>query len=317
MSVAASPADYRCLVMLGSVTSSFRHLRQLGKQLSDSPFTCGAQVRGWARFARWQTVDRVLRRQRDAAFVNDLVIEVRHGRAAATGVLYLGLPEVESMTFFAHALRPGDTLLDIGANIGTYSVLAAGVTGCRVVAMEPVPDTYALLVSNLRRNSLLSLAEPMNVAASDRAGTVRMTHGEDSTNHVLGAAEAGGIEVPTARLDDLVTVNGPAFMKLDVEGHEQHVLAGATRLLADPRLQAIAMEFEGCGAKFGVDEAALYRSVLDRGFESCAYDPQLRRLSQCMGGPSRRGNTIFVRDRAAMQQRLEDAAPIRVFGKSL
>lgn len=303
--------------MLESVRSSFRHLRQLGKQLGDSPFTRGAKARGWARFARWQTIDRALGRQRDAAFANDLVIEVRHGRAAATGVLYLGLPEVESMTFFAHVLRPGDTLLDVGANIGTYSVLAAGVAGCRVVSMEPVPGTYALLVSNLRRNSLLSLVQPMNVAASDRAGTVRMTHGEDSTNHVLAATEAGGIEVPTARLDDLVTIDGPAFMKLDVEGHEQHVLAGATRLLRDPRLQAIAMEFEGCGAQFGVDEAALYRSVLDHGFESCAYDPESRRLTPCAGGPGRHGNTIFVRDRAAMQQRLQDAAPIRVFGTSL
>jgi FkbM family methyltransferase len=300
-----------------SVRSPFRHLRQLGRQLADSPFTRHAKLRGWARFVRWQTVDRALGRQRDAAFVNDLVIEVCHGRAAATGVLYLGLPEVESMSFFAHALRSGDTMLDIGANIGTYSVLAAGVAGCRVLAMEPVPDTYALLVSNLRRNSLLSLAEPMNVAASDRAGTVRMTHGEDSTNHVLGAAEAGGIEVRTARLDELVAINGPTFMKLDVEGHEQHVLAGASRLLADPRLEAIAMEFEGCGAHFGVDEAALYRSVLDHGFESCAYDPESRRLTPCTGGPGRHGNTIFVRDRAAMQRRLETAAPIRVFGTSL
>jgi FkbM family methyltransferase len=293
------------------------HIGHLRREISTNPFTRGKPLSAWSRFIRWQTIDRALGGERDAPFVNDLVIQVRHGRAAATGVLYLGLPEVESMAFFAHALRPGDTFLDVGANIGTYSVLAAGVAGCRVMAMEPVPETYALLVGNLRRNSLLGSAETLNVAASDRAGTVRMTSAEDSTNHVLGAEERGGIEVRTATLDELVNVDGPVFMKIDVEGHEAQALAGASRLMGDARLEAIAMEFAGCGTQFGVDERALYRSVVDRGFESCSYDPETRRLAPCAGGPDRPGNTIFVRDRAAVQRRLKDAPPIRVFGTSL
>ena len=293
-----------------------RVARNLHRQFSESPLTRHNTAGAWGRFIRWQTLDRLQGSVRLAPFANDLVIRLQHGRAAATGVLYLGLPEVESMTFFAHALRPSDLFVDVGANIGTYSVLAAGVAGCHVVAIEPVPGTHRLLVENIRCNQLSELVQALNIAASDKAGSVRMTGNLDSTNHVLSGKDAAGIEVPTATLDTLVQAEGPIFVKMDVEGHEQSALRGAERLLSDSRLSALVMEF-GCGAHFGVDEAALYRSVLDHGFESCAYDPESRRLTPCTGGPGRHGNTIFVRDRAAMQRRLETAAPIRVFGTSL
>jgi Met-10+ like-protein len=72
----------------------------------------------------------------------------------ATGNIYCGLHEFAEMAFTLHLLRPGDLFADIGANVGSYTVLAAGVCGARVVAVEPGPAAGAALAKNIALNRL-------------------------------------------------------------------------------------------------------------------------------------------------------------------
>ena len=297
-------------------TLPFRVVTSLRSQFAENTVTRDHQVAAWARFVRWQTIDRLRRRPKVVPFANDLALWAHHGAAGSTGVVYFGLPELESMAFFAHALRREDLFVDVGANIGAFSVLAAGISGCKAVALEPVPETYLMLRANITLNSLDSNVEAINVAVSDRAGSLRMTDSQDSTNHVLPQGSADGIVVPSITLDEVVIHDGPVFVKIDIEGHEKEALAGGQRLLASSKLKAVVMEF-GCGTHRGIDEGRLYDSMLDRGFLSCRYELERHALIPGPGGTDRQGNTIFVRDIAEMNDRLRDAPSVHVLGLSV
>ncbi len=67
----------------------------------------------------------------------------------ATGNFYTGLHEFEDMSFVLHALRSTDVFVDVGANIGSYTVLAAAVVGAQCIAFEPILETYGHLLQNV------------------------------------------------------------------------------------------------------------------------------------------------------------------------
>jgi hypothetical protein len=86
-------------------------------------------------------------------FANDTRLLVCRGMVGATGNLYVGLQEFEEMAFMLHQLRPDDVFVDVGANVGAYTLLA-GTAGARCVAFEPVPATFRALRDNVRLNGL-------------------------------------------------------------------------------------------------------------------------------------------------------------------
>ena len=68
------------------------------------------------------------------------------GMAGATGNIYVGLREFEDMAFLLHLLRPDDLFVDVGANIGSFTVLASGAVGARSLAIEPIERTFNILI---------------------------------------------------------------------------------------------------------------------------------------------------------------------------
>ena len=72
----------------------------------------------------------------------------------ATGLFLEQLYDFSGMAFFCHFMQEDELLVDVGANVGAYGLLAAKVTGCRLVACEPAPDTFATLSANVRLISL-------------------------------------------------------------------------------------------------------------------------------------------------------------------
>lgn len=138
---------------------------------------------------------------------------------------------------------------------------------------------------------------------------LRFTAGLDTVNHVVAEHEstAGALQVPVVPLDQALDGASPALIKIDVEGYETEVLAGAERRLADPGLLAVIMELNGSGARYGFDEDALHQSLLQRGFQTCRYDPSERRLSPLHEQRSGQGNTLYVPDPARLAERVRAA----------
>src|SRR5690348_855531 len=101
------------------------------------------------RYFSWQLRSRITRRPIVCKFAGGTHLVVERGMTGATGNVYCGLHEFEDMAFIAHYLRPTDFFVDVGANVGSYTVLAAGVAGASVMSFEPDSLTYHRLVRNL------------------------------------------------------------------------------------------------------------------------------------------------------------------------
>jgi FkbM family methyltransferase len=154
----------------------------------------------------------------------------------------LALYEPEAMQSIRRLVNVGDCCIDVGANLGYYTISLANWVGPRglVVAFEPFPGNFAILEKNVHLNHLHNVTlEPS--ALSNCSGSVQLIYGvEDQfspTPSVGGYAVEGdrvSVNVPSCRLDDYAAGLGkaPNFIKIDVEGAELAVLEGARRTLA-------------------------------------------------------------------------------------
>ncbi|CAN5118617.1 FkbM family methyltransferase [soil metagenome] len=141
-------------------------------------------------------------------------------------------------------VKPGDVVVDVGANIGLYALKAARLVGAdgRVVALEPGAEAYAHLSANLAMNAF-PWARAVKLAASDNDGEAVLHHvplGRDpqAFSLIANARAVEGETVATLTLDTLATREGLDridLIKIDVEGAEPLVIAGATRVLAHQR----------------------------------------------------------------------------------
>jgi len=285
-------------------------LPDLVKFVWNHPLNSSGRIAALGRVARWQMASRLVSGPIAVPFVEGTSLFLSRGMTGATGNWYVGLHELPDMAFVLHVLRRGERFLDVGANVGSYTVLAAGGPGALVTSVEPIPRTFAHLQRNVALNGLSGTVIAWQGGLSDSVGTLRFTTDLDAVNHVVGEGEReAAIEVAVRTLDDLMGVNVPTLIKIDVEGYERPVLMGATRTLADPRLLAVVMETNGSGARYHVADDELITLMAHNGFAPYTYDPFERRL---LDPVSRGGNTIFVRDAEAAAGRLRTARRYRL-----
>jgi FkbM family methyltransferase len=192
----------------------------------------------------------------------------------------------------------GDVLVDVGANVGMYTVWAAATRGVRVFAFEPESQNYALLNRNILANRLEDRVRAFCLALSDRAGL-----GELHLAEFMTGASCHSFDQPvdfkhepmrpaftqgcvSATLDELIAagrVAPPDHVKIDVDGFEPQVVAGAARTFGDGRLRSVLIEInqnlddhlalvrrmQGWGFRF--DAAQVARAERQAGtFKGCA-----------------------------------------------
>ncbi len=158
--------------------------------------------------------------------------------AAVTPGLRSGEYESHLTAVFERYCTPGMTVVDVGANLGYYSLLAAHLVGAsgKVVALEPNSENCRLLLSSLRLAGVTNV-ELLPVAADVSSGWAYYSTHVGSNGGLVNADDLlsrPGTVVPTFALDELMT--GPvSFLKMDVEGAEGRVVKGATRIIEHDR----------------------------------------------------------------------------------
>ena len=230
---------------------------------------------------------------------------VERGMTGATGNIYFGLHEFADMAIVLHLLRAGDLMLDIGANVGSYTVLAAKVAGARVEAFEPASETRPKLLANIAANGIGALVNVHDCALGDRDGEIQFSVGLDCINRV--GAPGASTAVPLRRLDGVAAEFDPVMIKIDVEGYEPQLFAGADETLAKLTLRLIETE---------TLDPAILAQLARHGFERRYYDPFGRALSSVSNGIET-NNALFVRDEAWVADRLRTAPRRDVLGVSL
>lgn len=202
--------------------------------------------------------------------VGGMVLEVPGTRAERLSVVAGNL---RIHRLLGRWVRPGMTVVDAGANVGWNAVRAARLVGAagRVVAVEPTPDTLAVLLRNVAACGL-STIEVAPVAAGRAAGTAELfvRGGVSAVNSLYPESRFAQVtqvlQVPVVPLDALV--EGVAgVVKIDVEGAELEVLAGMERLLAAPGLVLIVEWDPVLQAMAGLEPDALPRWLLARGWQ--------------------------------------------------
>jgi FkbM family methyltransferase len=180
-------------------------------------------------------------------------MDLRLGRLQKIFYLKPGSYEPQTERFIRQNVKPGMTVLDIGANTGYMTILLADMVGVhgQVHSFEPMPDNYKLLRKNVDANGL-NQVHLRNFALSDRKGeaTLHIDPGNDGGNTIGNVTGEGwnghsSITVATEALDDFLERAGIAkvdFIKIDVEGAESLVFAGAHKLLSRPDAPLIVCE---------------------------------------------------------------------------
>jgi FkbM family methyltransferase len=232
----------------------------------------------------------------------------------ATGNYYCGLHEFEDMSFLLHFLRPGDHFADVGANVGTYTILAAAQAEACVTSFEPIPAALHWIHANVQHNQVVDKVKIVSKAVSNSSGTVHFTSHLDALNHMLDAAVANSVMITSSTLDEELMTKPPLLLKIDVEGNEHRVLQGATQLLSSPCLKAMILETTQQPFRPPHPQTT-HEWLLQQGFAAYTYAPYTRQLIP-LAKPHHH-NTLYLRDLPFIEQRLQTAPPFGIWGRSI
>lgn len=220
---------------------------------------------GWSRWAHWKLLERLGGFPRLVPFSESMILAER-GCNVSKLIHSCGLYDLAPMRLMQTLLQPGDQMLDIGANIGSYSILAAECVGQngRVVAMEPSPTAAMRWQRNQQLNNLETMTL-LQAAAVAEAGKVTMADDDGNANNRIGDGE---LEVDGRRVDtvlDALQVT-PRVVKIDVEGYEYGVLAGFGDQLDPTTINYIQFEANGLSETTSTPLADSLALLNQRGF---------------------------------------------------
>ncbi len=292
------------------------NLLDILKSITNHPLTRNNRSAAVWRFFKWQVGKLITKKPTIHLFTEQSKLIIQKGMTGATGNLYCGLQDFEEMSFLLHFLRPDDLFIDIGANIGSYTVLASGQVGAKTIAFEPVPSTFKYLLANISINNLQKKVTALPIALGAIKGNIEFAISKDMmNNHVAEKNEmADKLEVPVVKLDDVMADQlDPALIKIDVEGYETDVLKGAINTLQNKHLKVIIIELMGLGKRYGFDENVIHEFLLNLDFKPAQYDPFLRKIKILQSYGKR--NTIYIRDLNFVESRIQTAEKIRILNQ--
>jgi FkbM family methyltransferase len=187
--------------------------------------------------------------------------------------------EPKQTEVFLAFVRPGMVVVDVGANFGHYTLLAARAVGekGKVYAFEPCPRNYTMLARNVRENNY-AYVETVPKAVSNRGGTAKLyLSARSSGGHKLaeGLGRGAFVEVETVSLDDYFreVSGGIDVLKLDTEGAEDLILDGMRVVLgSSPNMVLFTEFYPNAMRAFGRIPEGYIRRLLDYGFRIRALD---------------------------------------------
>ncbi len=163
--------------------------------------------------------------------------------------------------------RGCDVFIDVGANIGLYSVLVARrPQPPRIVAFEPDPRNYDQFRANLLINGVTAAVETHRLAVSNRASVAfRMASATSTGESRVDPTDPEAVGLPAVRLDEFLPLSGKTiFIKIDIEGHELAALTGMAGLL---RANRCFLQVECFAERLGQVTAFLNQTGLTRRHE--------------------------------------------------
>lgn len=264
-------------------------------------------IEGIMRFVRWQVGQVLVPYPVIYNFTEHSKVLLKKSMTGMTYNYYCKLQEFNDMLFVLHFLRENDLFVDIGANVGSYTLLASKEVGARSVSYEPIESTWQILEFNVKLNKIEHLATIKKICVGSTVGHVKFTKNLDTMNHVsINENEENTVEVPIDTLDNQLENENPILIKIDTEGYEKEVLKGAQSTLKKSTLQAIIVEINGSDKKYNSSSNEVVEHLRKAGFRPVAYSPIERKLT-LVENLTTNGNTIFIKNIELIQERVRTA----------
>lgn len=187
-------------------------------------------------------------------------------------------PNDRELDWLSDRLGDDATFLDIGANIGQWTIpmgMRAEARGGRVLAVEPAAATAAALARSIELNGLARTELVRAALAASDGKTLLHHHDRDPSQHSLGGTGGTTEEVPTRSLGSVLGERGidrVDAIKMDVEGAEQRVLEGASDVLASLRPTIIFEVRTGLPERLGLEPDGAWQVLLDAGYQTYRLD---------------------------------------------
>lgn len=250
------------------------------------------------KFLKWQITYRIIKTKFIFEWVDNTKFILEKNETGMSGNLYCGLMEYEDMLFIVHLLDENDKFFDIGANVGSYTLLASGVKRCKTVCFEPIQSTFQRLIDNVNLNRINHLVDLKNNGVGNKNEVLSFSNNLNTTNKVILDSNNDNLtEVNVITLDDNFLPNEKTIVKIDVEGYEFFILKGGIKFFSNSNVIAILIELNGSGKLYGIDDADIHQYILNFGFKPIRYNP-FNRTPYYIDDykSSSGGNTIYVRN---------------------
>lgn len=258
------------------------------------------RIESIAKFAGWQLYKRIIKKAVDIQLIPGVKIRCYPNGYAAAAVLYCRLYDYNDMNFLLRYLRPEDSFLDVGANVGVYSLLAASkIHSGFVYSFEALPKNYARLAENLNLNQFQNV-KTYSIAISDSQGNIALELAEgDSMPFITSSSTERSITVPTNTLDNLLQ-NEPieqlTLAKIDIEGAELLAFKGATTLLNQKLPYVWILELNGTVNHFDHTEQDVVDFLNRYGYQLYRYNADANQLYPITPEQKQGNNVLAIAD---------------------
>lgn len=198
-------------------------------------------------------------------------------------VMYNWIVDWEEFHLIQDYVMDGDVVIDIGSNMGFYTIWMSkfiGKTGV-IHSFEPDPKNFNRLRGNIAVNKLDAQVFANEVALNDYDGIIKFTTGLDGENHISKHEETNINEIQCIKLDSyfqLRAITKISYIKIDVEGFEYSVLAGASNLLRDKKIDILQLEINKAISNSDHTVQGLLQLLQFYNYTLCWYDVISKKL---------------------------------------
>jgi FkbM family methyltransferase len=281
------------------------------KYIWSHPNCKNQQIQSILKFFAWQVYKRLMHRYLDIQIIPGVKIRCYPDSYSAAAVLYCGLYDYHDMNFLLRYLRAEDSFLDIGANVGVYTLLAASkIQNGTIYSFEALPKNSKRLEDNLKLNQFQQV-KSYALAVSNSTGSIALNLAEgDSMPFITTDATDDTIIVPTDTLDNLLQdkcLDNLTLAKIDIEGAEILAMKGATSLLKQQRPFVWILEILDSVNSFDYQQKDVADFLQDYNYGFYSYNADTNQLKSITLNEKQGNNVLaiansaldFVRDRLA------------------
>lgn len=273
------------------------------------PLTKSSPLKALIKFIYINFLLYVLNREVTILYLNKIKAKIKRGDGIV-GNYHSFLQESNDSIFLLHFLRADDLFLDVGANVGHYTLLAGVFSQARVIAIEPIPSTFERLESNIGLNSWKYSVILKNIGLSNEPKELVFTHQQFTTNKV--SKNGKGIRVKVDTLDAICFSEKPRMIKIDVEGYEWFVLKGGMKTLESDEVKVIIIELNESGKNFGIEDEQIIDLLKTKGYKPFEYDIFNRKLKPIKFKNNSQFNTLFIKDLNFVKERVISSEKIKI-----